>query len=60
MSFSPTQRTEFGAAVKALRETDAGKEATMYTARYRDGMGDRHAGDVFTALGAPASTCALD
>jgi hypothetical protein len=32
MSFSVKQRTEFGAAVKALRETGAGKEATMYTA----------------------------
>ncbi len=29
MSFSVKQRTDFGAAVKALRETAAGKEATM-------------------------------
>ena len=32
MSFSVKQRTDFGAAVKALRETAPGKEATMYTA----------------------------
>jgi hypothetical protein len=32
MSFSVKQRTDFGAAVKALRETATGKEATMYTA----------------------------
>ncbi len=32
MTFSTKQRTDFAAAVKALRETAPGKEATMYTA----------------------------
>ncbi|MPZ36326.1 MAG: N-6 DNA methylase [Rhodospirillales bacterium] len=32
MALSTKQRTDFAAAVKALRETSPGKEATMYTA----------------------------